>query len=89
MTLARADQQFDVYPNPITQWRSRLSESAADVSGTESSAAEPGVAVKVLHAKLGELTLANDFRPVRSECQRRLGSRSARRRKSRPVVTRL
>ena len=39
---------------------------AADVFGAEPAAAEPAIDVTVLHAKLGELTLANDFWPVRS-----------------------
>lgn len=34
--------------------------------GSEQSAVEPAVDVTVLHAKIGELTLANDFYPVRS-----------------------
>ena len=54
-------QQFDVHPNLVTQWRAKLPESAADVFGAEPSAPEPTVEVKVLHAKIGELTLANDL----------------------------
>jgi transposase len=60
-TLAELAQQYDVHPNLITQWRSRLLESAADVFGVEPVPSEPAVDVKVLHAKIGELTLANDF----------------------------
>lgn len=41
--------------------RSRLLEGAADGFGAASSAVEPAVDVTVLHAKIGELTLANDF----------------------------
>ena len=66
-TLAELAQQYDVHPNLINQWRSRLLEGAADVFGAEPAAAEPAVDVGVLHAKIGELTLANDFCPVRSE----------------------
>ena len=60
-TLAELAQQYDVHPNLINEWRSRLLEGAADVFGAERAATEPTVDVTVLHAKIGELTLANDF----------------------------
>ena len=60
-TLAELAQQYDVHPNLINQWRARLLECAADVFGAKPAAAEPVVDVTVLHAKIGELTLANDF----------------------------
>ena len=59
-TLAELTQRYDVLPNLINQWRAKLLESAADVFGAEPSVAERVVDVKVLHAKSGELTLAND-----------------------------
>jgi transposase len=60
-TLAELAQQFDVHPNQITTWRSQLLEGAAGVFGAGSSEAPPPVDVKTLHAKIGQLTLENDF----------------------------
>jgi len=61
-TLAELAQQFDVHPNQITQWRSQLLAGAAEVFGAPPGApTPPPVDVKTLHAKIGELTLANDF----------------------------
>ena len=61
-TLADLAQQFDIHVNQITQWKSQLLEGAAgvfDLGKTE--AAAPAIDLKSLHAKIGELTLENDF----------------------------
>ena len=62
-TLSELAQLFDVYPNQITQWRGQLLAGAAGVFGSEtrSEVAEPAIDIKTLHAKIGELTLVNDF----------------------------
>lgn len=59
-TLAELAQQFDIHPNQISDWKSQLIECAAQVFGEVGSAAqEPDM--KPLHAKIGQLTLENDF----------------------------
>ena len=62
-TLAELAQQFDVQANQITTWKAQLLDGAAGVFGSEPRAAStaPAVDVKTLHAKIGELTLTNDF----------------------------
>ena len=62
-TLADLAQQFDIHSNQITQWKAQLLEGAAGVFWAEArpEPAAPAVDLKSLHAKIGELTLENDF----------------------------
>lgn len=60
-TLTELAQQFDVHANQITDWKKQLQERAGEVFGGGAAASEPAIDLKELHAKIGQLTLENDF----------------------------
>ncbi len=62
-TLSELVQQFDVHANQIKLWRDQLLTGAKEVFSKDNKSAkpEPAIDVKTLHAKIGELTLENDF----------------------------
>jgi transposase-like protein len=61
-TIAQLAEHFDVHPNQITIWKSQLEANACEIFGPGGGTpATPAVDVKSLHAKIGELTLENDF----------------------------
>ena len=58
-TLAQLCQEFDLHPNQITEWRRQLIERPA--AAFDGGAVEPAVELTPLQAKIGQLTLENDF----------------------------
>ena len=59
-TLAELAEQFSVRPTQITEWKPQLLERVADVfGGTTPTANMPDL--KILHAKIGQPALENDF----------------------------
>jgi transposase len=62
-TLAELAQLHDVHTTQITAWKAQLLEGAPGVfdGGSSVQLTAPGTDLKTLHAKIGELTLENDF----------------------------
>lgn len=62
-TTVELSEQFDVHVNQITEWKNQLLKQAETVflSQTERRASESGPSVKDLQAKIGQLTMENDF----------------------------
>ena len=59
-TLADLANHFELYPAQIIEWKRQLLEHAADAFGAGTSSESP-VDLAPLHAKIGQLTLENDF----------------------------
>lgn len=60
-TLAELAEQYDVHPNQINDWKKQLMDRAGDVFGKESEPRDAEAVIKALQAKVGELTMENDF----------------------------
>jgi transposase-like protein len=61
-TLAQLAEEFDVHPNQINEWRRQLLDNAASIFGSHQDQQKMDEShLKDLHAKIGQLTLENDF----------------------------
>ena len=62
-TLAELAAKHHLHPNVIAQWKRQARESLPEVFArkTSSRAADHEAEVKALHAKIGQLTVENDF----------------------------
>jgi transposase-like protein len=62
LTMAEIMKKFDVHANQVTDWKKQLLSSAPEVFGrTTTNKEESEEKVQVLHAKIGQLTMENDF----------------------------
>lgn len=61
-TMAQLVKKFDLHPNQISDWKKQLLSNASDVFGKgERKAEDAAETVQELHAKIGQLTMENDF----------------------------
>lgn len=60
-TLAELAERFDVHPNQITQWKQQAVENLAAAFDRDAGGKVSEAELKELHAKIGQLTLENDF----------------------------
>lgn len=60
-TLVELAEQFDLHPNQITQWKQQAVANLAVTFDQGAAGTLAEAQLKELHAKIGQLTLENDF----------------------------
>ena len=62
-TIQQLADHFGIHNSQISAWKDQLQAGAADVfgAGGGGKSSAPEIDLKSLHAKIGELTLENDF----------------------------
>ena len=74
-TLVEIAQRYQIHPNQITEWKRQLLEHATEIFSKERKR-DQVPSVKDLHAKIGQLSMENDFL---SGALGRIGDASAKR----------